>query len=59
MTRSDMVSGLLEDFGYEPERFNLTWVSSAEPDKFVDAVTAMTARMRQLGPVNGAGAAPI
>jgi coenzyme F420-reducing hydrogenase delta subunit len=53
MTRSDMVVELLEDFGYEAERFNLTWVSSAEPDKFVAAVTEMTARIKKLGPVNG------
>jgi coenzyme F420-reducing hydrogenase delta subunit len=53
MTRSDMVVELLEDFGYEAERFNLTWVSSAEPDKFVAAVTQMTARIKKLGPVNG------
>ncbi len=53
MTRSNMVVELLEDFGFEPERFNLTWVSSAEPDKFVAAVTEMTARIKKLGPVNG------
>jgi coenzyme F420-reducing hydrogenase delta subunit len=52
MTRSDMVVELLEDFGYEAERFNLTWVSSAEPDKFVEAVTEMTERVKKLGPVN-------
>lgn len=56
MTRSDMVVELLEDFGYEAERFNLTWVSSAEPDKFVAAVTAMTQRIKQLGPISGEGA---
>jgi len=43
----------LEDFGYEPDRFKLTWVSSAEPDKFVAAVTEMTAGIKKLGPVNG------
>jgi coenzyme F420-reducing hydrogenase delta subunit len=52
MTRSDMLVALLEDFGYESERFSLTWVSSAEPDKFVAAVTEMTARIRKLGPVD-------
>jgi len=46
-----MVVELLEDFGYEPERFSLNWVSSAEPDKFVAAVTEMTARIKKLGPV--------
>jgi coenzyme F420-reducing hydrogenase delta subunit len=52
MTRSDMIVSLLEDFGYEAGRFSLTWVSSAEPDKFVAAVTEMTARIKKLGPVN-------
>jgi len=53
MTRSDMIAELLEDFGYEGERFELTWVSSAEPDKFVAAVTDMTARIKKIGPVGG------
>ncbi len=53
MDRSDMLAELMEDFGYESERFNLTWVSSAEPDKFVEAVTEMTTRIKKLGPVNG------
>jgi coenzyme F420-reducing hydrogenase delta subunit len=53
MNRSDMVVELLEDFGYEAERFSLNWVSSAEPDKFVEAVKNMTARIKKLGPVNG------
>ena len=59
MTRSDMVVELLEDFGYEAARFSLSWVSSAEPDKFVEAVIDMTKQIRQLGPVNGADAEAI
>ena len=46
-----MVVELFEDFGYESERFKLAWVSSAEPDKFVEAVTEMTEQVRKLGPV--------
>jgi coenzyme F420-reducing hydrogenase delta subunit len=52
MNRSNMIIELLGDFGYESERFSLNWVSSAEPDKFVAAVTEMTARIKKLGPVN-------
>ncbi len=52
MTRSDMVVELLEDFGYDAERFKLTWVSSAEPDKFVAAVKEMTAQIKKVGPIN-------
>jgi len=48
-----MVTELLKDFGYDPQRLNLSWVSSAEPDKFVEAVTQMTQRIKKLGPVNG------
>ncbi len=44
---------LLEDFGYEPERFSIGWVSSQEPDKFVEAVTEMTERIKKMGPVSG------
>jgi coenzyme F420-reducing hydrogenase delta subunit len=58
MNRSNMIIELLGDFGYESERFSLNWVSSAEPDKFVAAVTEMTARIKKLGPVNSQ-AAPV
>jgi coenzyme F420-reducing hydrogenase delta subunit len=51
-----MVVELLEDFGYEAERFSLNWVSSAEPDKFVAAVNDMTTRIKKLGPVNSQNA---
>jgi coenzyme F420-reducing hydrogenase delta subunit len=47
-----MINELLEDYGYEKERFAITWVSSAEPDKFVAAVSQMTQRVRQLGPIH-------
>lgn len=51
LDRSNMIIELLEDFGYDKERFDITWVSSAEPDKFVKAVTEMTDRVRKLGPI--------
>ena len=47
-----MITDLLEDFGYESDRFEIAWVSSAEPDRFVAAVSDMTRRVTQLGPVN-------
>ena len=53
MSRSDMIVELLEDYGYEPERYSINWVSSAEPDKFVSAVSAMTEKIKQLGPIHG------
>ena len=47
--RFEMIHELLEDFGFEEERFSLSWVSSAEPEKFVQAVTGMVERIKQLG----------
>ena len=54
----DMVLELMEDFGYEKDRLMLTWCSSAEPDRFVEAVTQMTARVKKLGPVAADSKAP-
>jgi coenzyme F420-reducing hydrogenase delta subunit len=47
-----MIAELLDDFGYEAERFSISWVSSAEPDKFVKAVSEMTAAIKKLGPAH-------
>lgn len=51
-----MITELLEDFGYESQRFKIAWVSSAEPDKFVEAVTSMTNTIKQLGPIDSQNA---
>jgi len=47
----DMIHELMEDYGFEQERLMLAWASSAEPDKFVEAVVKMTDQVRRLGPV--------
>ncbi len=54
-----MVHELMEDFGYEPERLMVAWCSAAEPDRFVEAVTTMTERIRKLGPVAVNSDAPL
>jgi F420-non-reducing hydrogenase iron-sulfur subunit len=41
---------MLEDFGLEPERFRLEWISSSEAQKFADVVTDMTETLKSLGP---------
>lgn len=51
MTRSEMISTLLEDYKIDRERFQITWVSSAEPDRFVAAVKEMTDKVTKLGPI--------
>ena len=52
LSRSEMILELLEDFGFEKERFSISWVSSAEPERFVQAVTEMTDRVVRLKTTN-------
>jgi coenzyme F420-reducing hydrogenase delta subunit len=40
----------MEHMGIEPGRIQFSWVSSAESSKFVEVVTAVTARVKELGP---------
>jgi F420-non-reducing hydrogenase iron-sulfur subunit len=41
---------MLEDFGLEPERFRLEWISSSEAQKFADVMRDMIETVRTLGP---------
>jgi F420-non-reducing hydrogenase iron-sulfur subunit len=48
--RADAIQLMLEDFGIEPERFRLEWISASEGEKLANAVTEMTECLKQLGP---------
>ncbi len=48
--RKDAIELLLEDFGVEPERFRLEWVSASEGPRFAEVVREMTETVRELGP---------
>ena len=48
--RAEAIELMLEDFGLEPERFRLEWVSAAEGPKFAQVVREMTEAVRELGP---------
>ena len=41
---------MLEDFGLEPERFRIEWLSSSEAQRFADVMTEMTGILRNIGP---------
>jgi F420-non-reducing hydrogenase iron-sulfur subunit len=49
-SRADAINLMLEDFGIEPERFRLEWVSAAEGPRFAQVVTEFTEQVRMLGP---------
>jgi coenzyme F420-reducing hydrogenase delta subunit len=40
----------LEYLGVEPERFQASWVSASEAEKFVQVVTDVTEKVRAIGP---------
>jgi F420-non-reducing hydrogenase iron-sulfur subunit len=48
--RKEAIELMLEDFGLEPERFRLEWVSASEGPRFAEVVRDMTEAVRSLGP---------
>ncbi len=48
--RKEAIELLLEDFGLEPERFRLEWVSASEGSRFAELASEMTETVRTLGP---------
>jgi len=40
----------LEDFGLEPERFRLEWISASEGPRFAEVMREITDSVRALGP---------
>jgi F420-non-reducing hydrogenase iron-sulfur subunit len=40
----------LKEFGIEPERLRLEWISASEGDKFAEVVRDMVEEIRNLGP---------
>ncbi len=48
--RITLLKKTLEEFGIEPERLRLEWVSASEGDKFAAVVRDMVAQIKKLGP---------
>lgn len=48
--RAEAIELMLEDFGLEPERFRLEWISASEGDKFARVMTEMVDTIKTLGP---------
>lgn len=52
MGRIPILKTMLKQFGIEPERFRLEWISASEGDRVADVVNEMTEQVRKLGPLN-------
>jgi F420-non-reducing hydrogenase iron-sulfur subunit len=48
--RADAIFLMLEDFGLEPERFRLEWVSASEGPRFAQVAREFTDQIKKLGP---------
>jgi F420-non-reducing hydrogenase iron-sulfur subunit len=48
--RINLLKKILEEFGIEPERVRLEWVSASEGDKFATVVRDMVKEIKELGP---------
>ena len=42
---------MVEFVGFEPDRFQVRWISGAEAGKFRDTVTSVVNRITELGPI--------
>jgi F420-non-reducing hydrogenase iron-sulfur subunit len=50
-----LLKRLLPEFGIEPERLRLSWVSAAEGDRFASIMHEFVEEIRRLGPLAPAG----
>ena len=48
--RVDLVKGILESLGIEPQRLRLEWISASEGKKFAETVQSFVKEIRELGP---------
>jgi F420-non-reducing hydrogenase iron-sulfur subunit len=48
--RAEAIELMLQDFGIEPERFRLEWVSASEAQRFAQVVSEMVEQVRKVGP---------
>jgi len=50
LRRYYLLKKMLPQFGIEPERLRLEWISAAEGDKFQEVCTEFTEQIKRLGP---------
>jgi len=52
LARYHLLQKILRQFGIQPQRLRLEWISAPEGRKFAQVVTEMTETIRRLGPLN-------
>lgn len=51
LRRMTLLRKMLPQFGIEPERLRLEWISASEAERLRDVVSEFTAQIRKLGPL--------
>jgi len=51
LRRTVLLRKMLRQFGVEPERLRLEWISASEAERVRDVTTQFTEQIRQLGPL--------
>jgi F420-non-reducing hydrogenase iron-sulfur subunit len=57
LRRSKLLRKMLAQFGFEPERLRLEWISASEGERLRDVVNEFTEQIRRLGPLRAREAA--
>ena len=52
LRRFELLKHMLEQFGIEPDRVRLEWISAAEGDRVRDVANEMVEQVRRLGPLH-------
>jgi F420-non-reducing hydrogenase iron-sulfur subunit len=52
LRRVTLLKTVLEEFGIEPERLRLEWISASEGEKFANVVQSMVESLKKLGPIS-------
>jgi len=54
MRRTNLLRKMLPQFGIEPERVRLEWISASEGERLRDVMNEFTEQIRRLGPLRSA-----
>jgi len=53
LRRVHLMRRLLDDFGIDPRRLRLVWISASEGDRWAETANEMVREIRSLGPIGG------
>jgi F420-non-reducing hydrogenase iron-sulfur subunit len=56
LRRSKLLRKMLAQFGIEPERFRLEWISASEGERLRDVMNEFSEQIRRLGPLHAEAA---